>query len=46
MKIKGGFYDTSDDHEALIFRPKDVQDNAIPSGNAAASLVLLQLEFV
>ena len=30
----GGFYDTSDDHEQLIFRPKEVQDNAIPSGNA------------
>jgi uncharacterized protein len=39
----GGFYDTSDDHEALIQRPKDVQDNAIPSGNAVAALVLLQL---
>lgn len=39
----GGFFDTSDDHEALIFRPKDVQDNAIPSGNSVAATVLLQL---
>ncbi len=39
----GGFFDTSDDHEALIHRPKDVQDNAIPSGNAMAALVLLRL---
>lgn len=39
----GGFYDTSDDHEALIHRPKDVQDNATPSGNAMAALVLLRL---
>jgi uncharacterized protein YyaL (SSP411 family) len=39
----GGFYDTSDDHEALIHRPKDVQDNATPSGNAMAAHVLLQL---
>jgi uncharacterized protein len=39
----GGFYDTSDDHETLIQRPKDVQDNAIPSGNAMAALVLLTL---
>ncbi|MDX1664992.1 MAG: thioredoxin domain-containing protein [Candidatus Promineifilaceae bacterium] len=39
----GGFYDTSDDHEALIQRPKDVQDNAVPSGNSMAVLVLLQL---
>ncbi|HEY1407990.1 MAG TPA: thioredoxin domain-containing protein, partial [Promineifilum sp.] len=28
----GGFFDTSDDHEVLIHRPKDVQDNATPSG--------------
>jgi uncharacterized protein YyaL (SSP411 family) len=39
----GGFYDTSDDHEALIHRPKDVQDNATPSGNAMAAHVLLKL---
>ncbi len=39
----GGFFDTSDDHEQLIFRPKDVQDNATPSGNALAAQVLLQL---
>lgn len=39
----GGFYDTSDDHESLIFRPKDVQDNAIPSGGAAATNVLLRM---
>ncbi|MCP4358919.1 MAG: thioredoxin domain-containing protein [Chloroflexi bacterium] len=38
-----GFFDTSDDHEALIHRPKDVQDNAIPSGNAMAALVTLRL---
>jgi uncharacterized protein len=39
----GGFYDTADDHEALIFRPKDLQDNAVPSGNAMACHLLLQL---
>jgi uncharacterized protein len=39
----GGFFDTSDDHEQLIQRPKDVQDNATPSGNAMAALVLLTL---
>jgi uncharacterized protein len=39
----GGFFDTSDDHEALIVRPKDVQDNATPSGNAMAANVLLAL---
>jgi len=39
----GGFFDTSNDHEELLFRPKDVQDNATPSGNALAALALLQL---
>ena len=42
----GGFYDTRDDHEKLIRRPKDVQDNAIPSGNAMAAHVLLKLGFL
>ncbi|MBK6327954.1 MAG: thioredoxin domain-containing protein [Chloroflexi bacterium] len=42
-EANGGFFDTSDDHEALIQRPKDLQDNAIPSGNAMAAQVLLRL---
>jgi len=39
----GGFFDTPDDHEDLLYRPKDIQDNATPSGNAMAALVLLKL---
>ncbi len=39
----GGFFDTRDDHEALLVRPKDVQDNATPSGNAMACEALLKL---
>ncbi len=39
----GGFFDTASDHERLVARPKDVQDNATPSGNAMATLVLLRL---
>jgi hypothetical protein len=39
----GGFFDTSDDHEQLIHRPKDLQDNAVPSGNSMAAGVLLRL---
>jgi len=40
---EGGFFDTRDDHEALVMRPKDIQDNATPSGNALATTALLQL---
>jgi uncharacterized protein YyaL (SSP411 family) len=39
----GGFFDTADDHEALVTRPKDVQDNAVPSGGSMAASVLLRL---
>jgi uncharacterized protein YyaL (SSP411 family) len=39
----GGFFDTSIDHETLITRPKDVFDNATPSGNSVAADVLLRL---
>jgi len=38
-----GFYDTSDDHEVLVTRPRDLQDNATPSGNAMAAAALLRL---
>ncbi len=38
-----GLFDTRDDHEALLYRPKELQDNATPSGNALAALLLLQL---
>ena len=39
----GGFFDTASDHERLITRPKDPQDNAVPSGGAMATTVLLRL---
>jgi uncharacterized protein YyaL (SSP411 family) len=44
--VNGGFFDTSDDHEQLIRRPKDLQDNAVPSGNAMAASVLLRLSLL
>ena len=39
----GALYYTSDEHEALIARPKDMQDSSVPSGNAMAATVLLRL---
>jgi uncharacterized protein len=40
---QGGFYDTRSDHDQLITRPKEVQDNATPSGSALAASALLHL---
>jgi uncharacterized protein YyaL (SSP411 family) len=39
----GGFFDTPDGAEQLLVRPKDLQDNAVPSGNALAAEALLTL---
>jgi uncharacterized protein YyaL (SSP411 family) len=39
----GGFFFTSDDHEALIHRPKPAHDNATPAGNGVAAQALLTL---
>jgi len=39
----GGFFATADDHEALIARRKDLEDNPIPSGASAAAFGLLRL---
>jgi uncharacterized protein YyaL (SSP411 family) len=41
---RGGFYSTSDDHEELVARRKEIGDHPIPSGNSAAALGLLRLE--
>jgi uncharacterized protein len=37
----GGFYDTADDSERLIYRPSDVADGPSPSGTFAAADALL-----
>ncbi|MCA9895523.1 MAG: thioredoxin domain-containing protein, partial [Anaerolineae bacterium] len=39
----GGFFDTSDDHDALIVRPRTLQDGATASGNSAMASQLLRL---
>jgi len=40
---KGGFFDTRDDHEELIARPKSIQDSPVASGNTLAVSLLLEL---
>ncbi len=40
---RGGFYDTADDAEALLKRPKDPADNASPSGQSMALSVLIAM---
>jgi len=39
----GGFFDTSDFHETLVTRPKDLYDNAVPSGSSVACELILRL---
>jgi uncharacterized protein len=40
---RGAFFTTSNDHEELIVRRKDVGDHPIPSGNSSAAYGLLRL---
>jgi uncharacterized protein YyaL (SSP411 family) len=37
------FFDTATDHEALVTRPRDVGDNALPSGTSLVAELLLRL---
>jgi uncharacterized protein YyaL (SSP411 family) len=45
-KDGGGFFFTADDHEALMHRPKPLADDAMPSGNGIAAIVLQRLGHV
>ena len=40
---QGVFYDTGSDHEQLLYRPREVSDNATPSGSSSATLALFRL---
>jgi uncharacterized protein len=42
-EAQGGFFSTSDDHEQLVARRKDLEDAPIPSGGSAAAFGLLRL---
>jgi hypothetical protein len=42
----GGFFQTGADAEKLVVRPKEVFDNATPSGNSAAAHMLLRLSML
>lgn len=39
----GGFFDTTSETENVLRRPKEMQDNATPSGNALATDALLKM---
>lgn len=42
----GGFFFTANDHEKLLYRPKSMMDEAMPSGNGIAVQVLLRLGYL
>lgn len=43
---RGGFFQTAEDAEPLLLRPKELYDNATPSGSSAAAEVLLRLSLL
>ncbi len=44
--LQSRFYDTGGDQESLIIRPRDVTDNALPSGHSMMTGVLIRLSVI
>ena len=44
--LQNRFYDTGSDQENLIIRPRDVTDNALPSGHSMMTGVLIRLSII
>ena len=44
--LQSRFYDTGSDQESLIIRPRDVTDNALPSGHSMMTGVLARLAII
>ncbi len=44
--LQSRFYDTGDDQESLIIRPRDVTDNALPSGHSMMTSALIRLSII
>jgi len=42
-EVKGHFYDTAHGEKIVLVRPRNIYDNALPSGSSAAAFALLQL---
>jgi uncharacterized protein len=40
---RGGFFQSAADDDALVIRPKELYDNAVPSGNSAAADVIQRI---
>ncbi|HEX5936915.1 MAG TPA: thioredoxin domain-containing protein [Actinomycetota bacterium] len=43
---RGGFFQTGADVDPLVVRPKELYDNAVPSGNSAAADALVRLSLL
>jgi uncharacterized protein len=43
---RGGFFQTARDDDPLVIRPKELYDNAVPSGNSAAAEILQRMSLL